>query len=50
MVSVFVPGATEPLAARVIMLNPVAGLGENDAVNPLGRPDTEKFTLPVNPY
>ena len=49
IVSALVPSVAEPLAARVMMLNPVAGLGANDAVTPLGRPDTERFTLPVNP-
>ena len=28
----------------------VTGFGENAAVTPLGRPDTERFTLPLNPY
>jgi hypothetical protein len=50
MVSVFVPRAAELLADNVSVLNPVVGFGANDAVTPLGRPDTERFTLPVNPY
>ena len=50
MVSVFVPRAAELLAENVSVLNPVVGFGVNDAVTPLGRPDTERFTLPVNPY
>ena len=38
------------LAVNVSVLNPLVGFGANDAVTPLGRPDTERFTLPVNPY
>jgi hypothetical protein len=50
MVTVFVPSAAELLADKVSRLNPVVGFGTNDAVTPLGRPDTERFTLPVKPY
>ena len=50
MVSVLVPRAAELLADKVSKLNPVVGFGANDAVTPLGRPDTERFTLPANPY
>ncbi len=50
MVRVYCPNAAELLAVRVIMLVPVVGFGEKEAVRPLGRPATEKFTLPVNPY
>jgi hypothetical protein len=50
IVTVFVPTGAELLAVSVSTLYPVVGLGENDAVTPLGRPDTEKFTFPVNPY
>ena len=35
------------LAAKVITLLPVVGLGENVAVTPLGRPDAARATLPV---
>ena len=31
------------------MLVEVAGFGEKDAVTPLGKPDAERVTLPVNP-
>jgi len=50
MVTVFVPRAVEAAADNVSVLYPVVGFGANDAVTPLGRPDTERFTLPVNPY
>jgi hypothetical protein len=26
------------------------GFGEKDAVTPLGKPDAERLTLPVNPF
>ena len=38
------------LAVNVNVLLPVVGLGANDAVTPLGRPETDRFTLPVKPY
>ena len=50
IVSVAVPGTAELLAVRVSVLLPVVGFGEKEAVTPLGRPEMEKFTLPVNPY
>ena len=50
MVSVLVPTLAVLLAVRVSVLVPVVEAGENEAVTPLGRPDTERFTLPVNPY
>ena len=38
-------------AVSVSKLEPVAvGFGAKDAVTPLGRPDTARLTLPVNPY
>jgi hypothetical protein len=46
----YCPMAVELLAVNVSVLLPVAGFGEKDAVTPLGRPETEKVTLPVNPY
>jgi hypothetical protein len=46
----YCPIATELLDASVKVLLPVVGFGEKDAVTPLGRPETEKVTLPVNPY
>jgi hypothetical protein len=41
------------LAFRVSALYPVvagAGFGLKDAVTPLGKPETEKLTLPAKPY
>jgi len=49
-VTVLCPTAAELLAVNVSVLNPVVGFGTNDAVTPLGRPDTERVALPVNPY
>jgi hypothetical protein len=39
-----------PLAASVNVLVAVAGLGLNDAVTPLGRPDADRPTLPLKPF
>lgn len=50
MVTVYCPTGVELLAVRVRLLYEVAGLGEKDAVTPLGKPETERFTLPLNPY
>ena len=50
MVTVAVPTVAELLVVSASTLYPVAGLGKNEAVTPLGKPDTAKFTLPVNPY
>jgi hypothetical protein len=49
-VTVLCPMVAELVAVNVSVLFPVVGLGENDAVTPLGRPDAESVTLPVNPY
>jgi hypothetical protein len=49
-VTVLCPIGAELLAVNVIVLIPVVGLGVKDAVTPVGRPDTERLTLPVNPY
>lgn len=49
-VTVLCPTVAELLAANVSMLLPVVGFGTKDAVTPLGRPDTERLTLPLNPY
>jgi hypothetical protein len=38
------------LAVSVSVLVPVAGSGLNNAVTPLGRPDADKFTLPLKPF
>jgi hypothetical protein len=50
IVSVYWPTGAEPLAVSVRLLFPVVGFGEKEAVMPLGKPETERFTLPVNPY
>jgi len=42
--------SVERIPKSVNVLSYVVGLGENDAVTPLGKPDTERFTLPANPY
>jgi hypothetical protein len=51
MVTVTGPPTVAVLVAQsVIALEPVvAGLGLNAAVTPLGKPEAEKVTLPVNP-
>jgi len=49
-VTLYFPRAAELLAVNVIVLLPVVGLGAKDAVTPLGRPDAERATAPVNPY
>jgi len=43
------PRVAALLAASVSTLEPVAGLGANDAVTPLGKPEAARVTLPVNP-
>jgi hypothetical protein len=50
MVTLYWPTGTELLAVKVSVLLPVVGLGVKEAVTPLGRPDAESATLPVNPY
>ncbi len=50
MVTVYCPRVAALLAVSVRVLLPVVGLGEKDAVTPLGSPETERFTLPVKPY
>jgi len=50
IVRVTVPVAAVPLAVNVNVLEAVAGLGLNEAVTPLGRPDADKLTLPVKPF
>ena len=37
-------------AFTVRVVNPVEGLGLNEAVTPLGKPATDRFTLPAKPY
>ena len=50
MVSVLMPTLAVLLAVRVSVLVPVVEVGEKEALTPLGRPDTARFTLPLNPY
>ena len=50
IVRVYWPRWAVLLAVSVSTLLPGVGLGANDAVTPLGRPDTDRFTPPVNPY
>ena len=50
IVSVLVPTLAELSAVNVRLLDPVVGFGEKEAVTPAGRPEIERFTLPVNPY
>jgi hypothetical protein len=50
IVTVTVPVAAEPLAVRVSTLDVEALAGLKDAVTPLGRPDADNATLPVNPF
>ena len=49
MVTMYCPRLAELLAVNVSILAPVVGFGAKDAVTPLGRPDAERVTLPVNP-
>jgi len=50
MVTVTVPVAAAALAVKVSVLLVVAGFGLNPAVTPLGKPDAERFTLPLKPF
>ena len=50
IVTVAVPVVAVPLAVNVNVLVVVAGFELNDAVTPLGRPDADKLTLPLNPF
>ena len=50
IVTLYCPRLTELLAVSVSKLDPVVGFGEKDAVTPLGRPEAERVTLPVNPF
>src|ERR1035441_2350826 len=44
------PGMADGLAVRFRVLVPVVELGEMVAVTPLGRPDTARLTVPLNPF
>lgn len=50
MVAVYWPTGTVLLAVSVSVLEYVVGFVEKDAVTPLGRPVTARFTLPANPF
>ena len=49
IVTDFVPVVAVLLAVKVTRLLPVVGFVPNVAVTPVGRPDAERVTLPVNP-
>jgi hypothetical protein len=49
IVTVAAPRAAVPLAVSVTPLDPVVGLVAKAAVTPLGKPDADRVTLPVNP-
>ena len=48
-VTVAGPVVATLLAISVNVLEPGVGFGLNRAVTPLGNPETERVTLPVNP-
>jgi hypothetical protein len=50
MVTVEVPVAAVLLAVKVTTLLPVVGLVPKAAVTPLGRPEADSVTLPLNPF
>ena len=50
MVRVLHDALAELLAVSVRTLLPEVGFVPHTAVTPLGRPDTARFTLPLNPY
>jgi hypothetical protein len=50
MVTVTVPVVAALLASRINVLVVVVGLGLNDAVTPLGRPEADKLTLSPKPF
>jgi hypothetical protein len=50
MVTVAVPVVAVLLAVSVSVLVVVAGFELNDAITPLGRPEADKLTLPLNPF
>ena len=45
-----VPVVAAAFAVSVNVLVLVAGFAPNDAVTPLGKPDTDKLTLPLKPF
>lgn len=50
MINGYCPVGVELDAVSVSVLLEVVGLVEKAAVTPLGSPETDRFTLPVNPY
>src|SRR5579863_5128038 len=50
MVTLPVPVVAVPLAFSVMVLMPAVGLGLNEAVTPVGRPEAERVTLPAKPF
>ncbi len=50
IVTVAVPVVAVLLVANVNVLVMVAGFGLNEALTPLGRPEADKFTLPLKPF
>jgi hypothetical protein len=50
IVTATVPVAAVALAVRVSVLVPLAGLGLNIAVTPLGKPDAVRVTVPLKPF
>src|SRR5579863_1246145 len=50
IVTIALPWVAVSLVTSVNVLFPVDGLGEKDAVTPLGSPDAAKFTLPAKPH
>jgi hypothetical protein len=50
MIAVYCPRLAELLAVSVSEVFAVEGFGEKDAVTPAGSPETEKLTVPENPY
>ena len=49
MAKVVVAGGAELVAVSVRTLDPEAGFVPQDAVTPVGSPDSARFTLPVKP-
>jgi hypothetical protein len=50
MMTVEVPAVAVLLAVKVTRLLPVVGLVPKAAVTPLGKPEAESVTLPLNPF
>ena len=52
MVTLYMPGFTDPFAVNVSELVPVGetGFGENDALMPVGKPEAVRLMLPVSPF